>query len=59
MSQHDKSRIENMIRCLASARSMKLSVHAHAEMIEEDITVAELRNFLMSCTLHENYPDHK
>lgn len=48
-----------MIRDLALARLMKLTVHAHAEMIEEDITAEELRNCLMSCTLLENYPDHK
>lgn len=59
MNQDDKSRIETMISELALAGLLKLTVHAHAEMIEEDITAAELSKCLINCALLENYPDHK
>ncbi|MGC9194012.1 MAG: DUF4258 domain-containing protein [Syntrophobacteraceae bacterium] len=59
MTQSDKARIEMVIRALAGDRALKFTIHAHQEMVEEDITTSELLSSLADCILLEDYPDHK
>ena len=51
--------IETRIRGQAKTKAIKLTLHAHKEMIEERITVNELRDSLEASILLEDYPDHK
>ena len=51
--------IETKIRAQASEKRIKFTLHAHQEMLEEDISSAELVASLRDCKLVENYPDHK
>lgn len=59
MNKEDKSRIESIVRTLATSGAIRFTVHAHQEMVEEDVTVSELKSSLMNCSLLEDYPDHK
>lgn len=59
MDQSSNLWIETRIRAQASERRIKFTLHAHQEMLEEDISSAELVSSLRNCTLVENYPDHK
>lgn len=59
MNQVDRLHIETVVRALAAKRAIRLTVHAHQEMVEEDIAVSELLTGLDNCTLLENYPEHK
>jgi hypothetical protein len=51
--------IESHIRELSARRAVKLTLHAQQEMLEEEISVADLRSCLEGCTVIENYPDHR
>ena len=51
--------IEGHIRSLAVKRAVKLTLHAQQEMLEDDVSVAELLSCLEECTLLEHYPDHR
>ena len=59
MDPNSRHWIETRIRKQASERKISLTLHAHQEMLEEDISSAELVASLRNCTLVENYPDHK
>lgn len=59
MNPNDRNRIEDFIRALAMKRTIKLTLHAHQEMAEDDVDVAELLTCLAHCTLLEDYPEHK
>jgi hypothetical protein len=47
------------IREQAAARAIRLTLHAHQEMVEEGITVNDLHTSLEEGILLENYPDHR
>ena len=55
----DQFMIETQIRTLATRRNLKLTTHAHQEMVAENIATAELLSSLSCCSILENYPDHK
>jgi hypothetical protein len=60
MPQHDaRLTIEARIRTLTTQGKIQLTIHAHQEMVAENITVAELLSALSRCTVLENYPGHK
>jgi hypothetical protein len=59
MTHSDKARIEAVIRALAEDRAVKFTIHAHQEMVEENITASELLSSLVDCILLDDYPDHK
>ena len=59
MSQSGEGRIETIVRTLAANRAVMFTTRAHQEMVEEDITAAELLTSLVNCVLLEDYPDHK
>jgi len=51
--------VDTRIRSHAKTKTIKLTLHAHQEMVEEAITVSELRAALETSILLEDYPDHK
>jgi hypothetical protein len=55
----DRTAVEKRIHSQASGRTVKFTLHAHQEMLEEDVSSAELLSCLVSCELIETYPDHK
>lgn len=59
MERRDPHSIEDAIRAQAAERKVKFTLHAHQEMLEEDISSAELLAALANCSLIENYPEHK
>ena len=59
MNPSDCRQIEDFIKAQATRRTIRLTLHAHQEMAEEDVSVAELLTSLAHCSLIENYPEHK
>ena len=47
------------IRSLALAGQLRISVHAHQEMVDEDITTDQLFEAIASGEILENYPQHR
>jgi hypothetical protein len=47
------------LRQQAGNDAIRITLHAHREMVEEDITLREVCDVLLDATLVENYPDHK
>jgi hypothetical protein len=43
----------------AERDAIRVSLHAHQEMVEEDITYSHLREVLFEPCILENYPEHK
>jgi hypothetical protein len=50
---------ENQIEIQLKTKPIKLTLHAHQEMVEEGITVNDLRSSLEASIPLEDYPDHK
>lgn len=55
----DSSVITIRLRKQAVADAMRVTVHTHQEMVEEDISFAEIREVLLDGRVVENYPKHK
>ena len=51
--------IAERLRRQACDDRLRISIHGHQEMIEEDISYDTLRHALLDCTVVENYPDHQ
>lgn len=47
------------IRALARAGALRITQHAHQEMVEEDITLDQLLETLQTATIVEDYPEHR
>ena len=47
------------IRLIASQERVRLTAHAQAEMLEEDISLDALLQAIGSGTILENYPEHR
>jgi hypothetical protein len=47
------------IRAQAESESIRLTLHAHQEMVEEDYTLDDLFHALRACTLLEDYPEDR
>jgi len=47
------------IRSQAIAELVRVTVHAHQEMVEEDINMNELLQAAAAASIIENYPDHR
>ena len=56
---HDHGAITARLREQAGADRLRITVHAHQEMVEEDISLDEVREVLLAATVVENYPEHK
>lgn len=57
--QRDPQEIENRLREQASEDLIRLSIHGHQEMVEDEISYDALRETLIDCKVLENYPDHR
>jgi hypothetical protein len=55
----DLSIVEDRIRKQAEQESLRITQHAQQEMVEDDVTLAELTEVLRSCSIIENYPEHR
>lgn len=51
--------IVSRLRQQATADLFRVSVHAHQEMVEENILLSEVEEVLRGATVVENYPEHK
>jgi hypothetical protein len=47
------------IRRQAAERSLRLTLHAHQEMVQESIAIEEVLEALAGCELLEEYPDDR
>ena len=56
---HDYGAITNRLREQAATDCLRITVHAHQEMVDEDISMDEIRDVLIRATMVENYPEHK
>jgi len=56
---HDHDMIPARLRRQAAADAMRITIHAHQEMAEEDISLEEVREVLLAARVVENYPEHK
>ena len=55
----DPRKITERLQEQAADDAIRLTVHGHQEMVEEDISYRALREALLSCRVLENYPDHQ
>ncbi|MEW6363297.1 MAG: DUF4258 domain-containing protein [Acidobacteriota bacterium] len=51
--------IAGRLRQQAETDRLRVTVHAHQEMVEEDISLEDVRDVLLDPVLIENYPEHK
>ena len=56
---HDHGAITARLRRQAGADLLRITVHAHQEMVDEDVSMDEVRDVLLRATVVENYPEHK
>ena len=56
---HSSDAITARLRRQAEADCLRITVHAHQEMVEENVMLDDLINALRQATLVENYPEHK
>ncbi len=47
------------IRSQALEERVRVTVHAHQEMVEEDVNMDELLEAAAAASIVENYPDHR
>ena len=47
------------LRQQAEADEFRVTIHAHQEMVEEYISLDEIREVLLDATFVENYPEHR
>jgi len=47
------------LRHQAEADELRITIHAHQEMVEENISLEEIREVLLDATFVENYPEHR
>jgi len=51
--------IVDRLRRQAEAEYLRITTHAHQEMVEEDVSLADVIMVLRRATVLENYPEHK
>ncbi len=51
--------IVERIRWQVKSGNIRITLHAHQEMVEEEITLAELREAFSNGEILENYPYHR
>ena len=56
---HDHEQIVIRLRNQAMADALKVTIHAHQEMAEDTVLLADVRSVLADATLLENYPEHR
>jgi len=56
---HNPEAIAARLRQQAQAEAIRITVHAHQEMVEEGVSVDEIYEVLRDATVVENYAEHK
>jgi hypothetical protein len=51
--------IASLLSEQAQKGAIRVTVHAHQEMLEEDISLQEVYDVLLDAILIENYPEHR
>ena len=59
MNPRDIKAIAGRLCFQALGESVRVTVHAHQEMVEENIVLDDVLRVLRRATVVENYPDHK
>jgi hypothetical protein len=59
VNKGDFDTIADRLRRQAEVESLRITTHAHQEMVEEGISLEDLITVLRRASLLENYPDHK
>ena len=57
--RRDPEKITARLREQARAHNVRVTIHGHQEMVEEDIPYEAVREVLLDCRIIENYPDHQ
>nr|VFK24335.1 MAG: protein of unknown function (DUF4258) [Candidatus Kentron sp. LFY] len=55
----DSARIVSRLREQAFANSIHVTIHAHQEMVVENVSYDAVREVLFDAEVIENYPDHQ
>jgi len=55
----DRAKAVERIRVQAASGTVRVTEHAHVEMVEEKISLAEILEAANSAEILENYPTHK
>ena len=55
----DPSAIADRLFRQANAGRIRITAHAHQEMVEEEVRLDDVVSVLQKATLVENYPEHK
>ena len=55
---HNHEPIAARLRQQAEADAIRITVHCHQEMVEEDISFDEVREVLLNAAILENYSEH-
>ena len=56
---HDRNVVISRLRKQAPSDAVRLTLHAHQEMVNENISYDEVREVLLDARVVESYPDHK
>lgn len=56
---HDEDAIISRIQGQAASEEVRVTQHAHEEMVAESIVLAEVLEAIGSSQLLENYPEHR
>ncbi len=59
MNTHDLKAIADRLAFQAQAEKIRVTAHAHQEMIEESILLDDVLSVLRRSSVIENYPDHQ
>ena len=55
----DVEKIDEQLRDHVASQTVRVTAHAQAEMVDENITLDEVFEALGSCRVLENYPEHR
>ena len=56
---HDSDAITSRLRKQCACDAIRITIHAHQEMVEEDISYDSMIRALSEGTVIESYPDHQ
>jgi hypothetical protein len=59
VNTHDTKAIAVRLAMQSQGEHIRITAHAHQEMVEEDIALHDVLCALRKGTVVENYPDHK
>ena len=59
VDSQDAESIPGRLARQSAGDALRVTLHAHQEMVAEDISYESLREALSACQVVENYPDHR